>query len=97
MTTSVFVNDVRVPEQHRSLITHTVKGIAGSFEDIGQQMPITFYWDDDTPVLIAGNYAAMLSRATVSATSSNAVAAQCLSGAGRNIFAGLATCWLSRN
>ena len=56
MTTSVFVNDVRVPERHRSLVPERVKSIAGSFEDIGQQMPITFYWDGDTPVLIAGRH-----------------------------------------
>lgn len=60
MTTSVFVNDVRVPERHRSLVPETVKSIADSFRDIGQQTPITFYWaddtDDDTPVLIAGRH-----------------------------------------
>ncbi len=60
MTTSVFVNDVRVPERHRSLDPDTVKSIAGSFKDIGQQTPITFYWDSatiaDTPVLIAGRH-----------------------------------------
>ena len=56
MTASVFVNDVRVPERHRSLDPLTVKAIAGSFKDIGQQAPITFYWDDDTPVLIAGRH-----------------------------------------
>ncbi len=50
MTTSVFVDDVRVPERHRSLIPETVKSIAGSFKAIGQQTPITFYWDDDIRV-----------------------------------------------
>ena len=56
MTTSVSVNDVRVPERHRSLDPHTVKGLVDSFIKIGQKTPIDFYWDGNTPVLIAGRH-----------------------------------------
>ena len=50
------LTDIRVPDDHRALNEDAVAGLVKSFEDIGQQTPITYYDDDGEMVLISGRH-----------------------------------------
>ena len=52
----VFTDTIRVPDGHRRIDLGVVEELAHSFQLHGQQNPISFYYDGDTPVLIAGRH-----------------------------------------
>jgi len=53
-TNPLFLIDIRIPDDHREPDASTVNGLVKSFKEIGLQTPITYYEDDEGPVLIAG-------------------------------------------
>ncbi len=52
----VFTDTIVVPDGHRAVHEMTVDGLIESFKAIGHQVPISFYYDGETPVLIAGRH-----------------------------------------